>query len=79
MKWKKGRMFAAAKKGNSNWRRRSYRDCFLFEKKVEKFFLKKKKQKYCVVKKRVLYLHPLSKETSWGKRKEVHRHIELTA
>ena len=42
MKWKKGRMFAAAKKGNSNWRRRSYRDCFLFEKKVEKFFLKKR-------------------------------------
>jgi hypothetical protein len=29
---------------------------------------KKKYRNYCGVKKRVLYLHPLSKETSWGKK-----------
>ncbi len=44
---------------------------------VEKKLFKKNTKNYCGVKKRVLYLHPLSKETSWATRKTVHLSFPL--
>jgi len=49
------------------------------EKRRNKIFLKKRFKKYCGVKKRVLYLHPLNEETKFRKDRKVHKHIELTA
>ncbi|PKQ45105.1 hypothetical protein CSW08_09425 [Confluentibacter flavum] len=61
-------MFAAAKKGKPLGRR-SAGDCKVLKKKGSKNFFQKTFKKYCGKGKRVLYLHPLSKETSWGKKK----------
>jgi hypothetical protein len=64
---KKHRTFAAAKKGSSQRSEvhKKFRGIKVW---VSKKNFKKKYRNYCGVKKRVLYLHPLSKETSWGKK-----------
>ncbi|WP_354680812.1 hypothetical protein, partial [Mariniflexile fucanivorans] len=64
---KKHRRFAAAKKGSAlgSGVHKQVWDIRIYG--LKKTF-KKKYQNYCVTKKRVLYLHPLSKETSWDKK-----------
>jgi len=56
-------MFAAAKKGNKFWMAEFFPGWFLSLEKGQKNFFQKRHKKYCGIKKRVLYLHPLKEES----------------
>ncbi len=55
-------MFAAAKTGSS-FGDVHRDDLYRLRKRVKKNFFKKRYKKYCGIKKRVLYLHPLKEES----------------
>jgi hypothetical protein len=60
---KKGRMFAAAKKGNRLYKATFIARDFWIRKRGKKNFFQKRSEKYCGIRKRVLYLHPLREES----------------